>query len=123
MYGNLFRSVAPVRTSVVMSLVPANRDIESFVHRTVHDFLGLRHLVWRQLPHNVLFLEKRLPGLDGRHFMPEAHVEPPGHDDGVTRELVVQGCFLILPVRICDAQNGAAAVGKRSDGISFVISG
>ena len=79
-----------------MSLVPANRDIESFVFSTSIDYsFGLVELVLRQLPHNFLFLEYRLQGVDGRNAMPELQVEIPGHDDGVTRELVVQGCSLL----------------------------
>ena len=54
--------------------------------------------------------------------MPELHVELPGHDDGVIRELPVHSYLLVLFfVRIRDRQNGAAAVGQGSDGISGVI--
>ena len=55
--------------------------------------------------------------------MPEAQVEFSGHDDGVTGELLVQGCHLFHWFEcILDCQNGAAAVGKGSDGIHAVIS-
>ena len=55
--------------------------------------------------------------------MEEVQVEVSGHDDSVTRVLVVQGCLLLAWfVRILDRQNGAAAVGKGSYGIVGVIS-
>ena len=94
-YGNVCHSAAQVRTSVQMFLVPANRDIVSFVHVTFDYFVGLLQLLVRQGPHNVFSLEQRFPGVDGRHAMPERLVEIPGHDDGVIRELVAQGCFLL----------------------------
>ena len=54
--------------------------------------------------------------------MKEVQVQVPRHDDGVTRELVVQGCLPLLFEVSFDRQNGAAAVGKRSDGMFGVIS-
>ena len=53
--------------------------------------------------------------------MVEYIVELPGHDNGVTRELVENGCFSVLATVIVDGQQGAAAVGKRSDGITAVV--
>ena len=101
--------------------MPANRDIDSFVHvsvRAIDSAVGLVELLSRQVPRNVLRLEQRLPRVDGRDAMPELQVELPGHDDGVARELVIQGCPLLGRfVGILDRQDGAAAVGQRSDGI------
>ena len=75
-----------------MRLVPANRDVESFVNvsaRAIDYAVGLVELLLRQVPHNVLPLEQRWPGLDGRDAMIELQVELPGHDDGGTKELVI----------------------------------
>ena len=79
-----------------MCLVPPNRDIVSVELFTVDYFHGGVLLLWRQLSHNVRLFEYIHPFRDGRHAMPEVLVEWSGHDDGVTRLLVVEGFFLLL---------------------------
>ena len=70
----------------------------------------------------MLAPEQGVPGVDGRHAMVELVVELAGHDDSVTWELEVQGFRGFGLLIFCDHQNGAATIGKRSDGILRVIS-
>ena len=54
--------------------------------------------------------------------MEELVVEHAGHDDGVTGVLVEQGFGGFMLLILCDQQNGAATIRKRSDGIPRAIS-
>ena len=93
-YGNFLGSGNAVGTIGKMFVVPANGDIVSFGGVKIPLYLARRiHLIRCEAPHIASAIEYGVPGVDGRHGMGKVFAELPGHDDGVTRELVVQGFF------------------------------